>query len=276
MTEPSRQAERYTHGHHASVVGQHQRRTAEEAAAFLLPHLRPGQRVLDFGCGPGSITVGLARRVSPGAVTGIDIAPQILALARTSAAGAGTANVRFQQADVYALPFDSGSFEVAYGHQVLQHLADPVAALREVRRVLAPGGIVAVRDADYATMIHWPHEERIDRFLTLYHAIAQRNGGEADAGRRIPSWLAQAGFERAEVTTSTWTFIETDDVLNWGDSWAQRATESALATQVIEYGLASAGELAELAAGWRDWARRPGAFFSFIHVAGLAYSPGGS
>ncbi len=274
MTDATPSAERYTHGHHASVVAQHQRRTAEEAAAFLLPHLRPGARLLDFGCGPGTVTTGLARLVAPGAVVGIDVSAEILDLARSHAAEQGVENVSFETADVYALPFEDGSFDVAFGHQVLQHLADPGAALVEVGRVLRPGGIVAVRDADYGTMVHWPRDERIERFLALYHAVAARNGGDADAGRRIPAWLAQAGFEALTITTSTWTFVDREEVANWGDSWAERTTESALASQAIEYGLASAGELAELAEGWREWARSSDALFTFIHVEGLARKAG--
>ena len=274
MSDAPPSPERYTHGHHASVVAQHQRRTAEEAATFLLPYLRPGARLLDFGCGPGTVTTGLARRVTPGEVVSIDVSEEILDLARSHATEQGVENVSFQQADVYALPFEDGSFDVAFGHQVLQHLADPPAALVEVGRVLRPGGIVAVRDADYGTMVHWPRDERIERFLALYHAVTARNGGDADAGRRIPAWLAQAGFEEPTITTSTWTFVDRDDVANWGDSWAERTTESALASQAIEYGLASAGELARLAEGWRDWARHAEAFFTFIHVEGLARKAG--
>ena len=188
MTDATPAPERYTHGHHPSVVAQHQRRTAEEAAAFLLPHLRPGMRLLDFGCGPGTVTAGLARRVAPGEVVGIDVSEEILDLARAHAAEQGVENVSFEAADVYALPFEDGSFDVAFAHQVLQHLAEPTAALIEVGRVLSPGGIVAVRDADYGTMVHWPRDPRIERFLALYHAVAERNGGDADAGRRIPAW----------------------------------------------------------------------------------------
>jgi ubiquinone/menaquinone biosynthesis C-methylase UbiE len=271
VTEGGRRpAETYTHGHHASVVGQHQRRTAEEAAAFLLPRLNTGDRVLDFGCGPGTITTGLARAVAPGSVVGLDIVHAVLALARDHVAEQQSVNTLLTQGSVYELPFADATFAAAYAHQVLQHLADPVLALREARRVVRPGGLVAVRDADYATMVWWPREPRMERWLELYHAVATRNGGEADAGRRIPSWLREAGFEEVETTTETWHFDDRDSILQWGDSWAERLTRSALAQQAVDYGLATVEELAEIAVGWRDWARQPDAFFTFIHVAGLA------
>lgn len=268
-----RPAEIYTHGHHASVVAQHRRRTAEEAAAFLLSHLEPGMRVLDFGCGPGTITTGLARAVAPGTVAGVDLAGEVLALAREHAIEQGATNAGFTRASVYALPFADETFDAAYAHQVLQHLVDPVAALREARRVLRTGGLVAVRDADYGTMVWWPREPRIERFMQLYHDVSARNGGDADAGRRIPSWLREAGFVDIEVTTTTWTFTDRESLLEWGDSWAERTVNSAVGEKALEYGFASDGELHDIAEGWRTWAREDDAFFAFLHVEGLARRP---
>ncbi len=263
----------YVHGHHESVVAQHRRRTAEEAAGFLLPRLQPGMRLLDVGCGPGTITAGLAARVAPGEVVAIDVEPAVLEDARAIAGERGVTNIRFEEASVYALPDDVASFDVTYAHQVLQHLAEPVAALEEMRRVLKPGGLVAIRDADYQTMVGWPRYEAIDDWRALYTAVAARNGGDANAGRRIPSWLAAAGFEAIEITTSNWVFREPDDVRNWGDSWAERITHSSLADQAIEYGLAERADLERIAAGWRAWACDPEAFFMFIHVEGIGIAP---
>lgn len=263
----------YTHGHHQSVVAQHQRRTAEEAAAFLLPKLAPAMRVLDVGCGPGTISTGLARTVPQGEVVAIDVSEDVLATAREHAADQGVANIRFESASVYELPYEAGSFDVVYAHQVLQHLSRPVDALREAFRVLKPGGMVAVRDADYGTMVAWPKTPAIDRWRDLYHAVAERNEGEADAGRVIPTWLRQAGFERSEITLDTWSYDDEESIRNWGESWAVRTTQSSLATQAVEYGIASTDELEEIAQGWREWVRDPDAFFMFIHVAGLAYKP---
>jgi len=260
-------ADRYTHGHHASVVGQHARRTAEVDAAFLLPHLRPGMRLLDVGCGPGSITAGLARVVAPGEVVGIDVVPAVLDQAR--AANAAVSNLRFAEGSVYALAYGDASFDVCYAHQVLQHLTRPVDAAREMRRVLRPGGAVGVRDADYATMTAFPHTPEIGQWLALYHAVAARNGAEADAGRRLPGWLDDAGFHDISVSATTVLFKGRAAVENWGLSWAERVTRSALATQAVEYGLATPAELEAIADGWRRWTREPQAFFFYVNIEAI-------
>lgn len=94
-------------------------------AGFFLPHLRPGMRVLDCGCGPGSITMGLAAHVAPGEVIGIDLDPTHIALARRRAADAGLANVRFARADIYTLPFPDAAFDAVFCHSILSPRLPP-------------------------------------------------------------------------------------------------------------------------------------------------------
>ena len=135
----------YSHGHHASVLRSHEWRTAENSAGYLLGHLEHGRRLLDVGCGPGTITAELAALVAPGEVVGIDASAEVVA--RAGELGTSRApNLRFEVGDVYVLGWPDASFDVVHAHQVLQHLSDPVAALREMRRVLVTGGLVAVRD----------------------------------------------------------------------------------------------------------------------------------
>lgn len=267
-------SDRYTHGHHPSVVGQHARRTAEVDAAYLLAELAPGMALLDVGCGPGTITLGLARAVSPGECVGVDLVPEVVAEAARRAAESGVTNARFEVADTYALPFADASFDAVHAHQVLQHLTRPVAALSEMRRVLKPGGILAARDADYGTMVWWPRNDQIARFFALYHAVAARNGADADAGRRLHGWAREAGLDNLRLGGTVVMFREPDAVANWGLSWAERTEHSNVGRQAIEYGLATARGLAEMAAGWRAWAIDPEAFFMYVNVEVLARMPG--
>lgn len=190
----------YTHGYHESVLRSHRRRTAENSAGYLLPYLVPGLSVLDVGCGPGTITVDLAARVVPGSVTGVEPTDDALSLARAEAQLHRLSNISFTTSDVHKLDFPDDAFDVVHAHQVLQHVADPVRALQEMRRVCTPGGIVAARDADYSGFIWFPKLPALDRWLDLYERAARANGGEPDAGRRLLSWARAAGFD--DVTPS--------------------------------------------------------------------------
>lgn len=161
----------YTHGHHESVLSAHQWRTVENSAAYLIEHLRPGLSVLDVGCGPGTITAGLAGRVAPGRVVAADSAEAVLDEARRNTASLD--NVEVAVADVHALDFADGTFDIVHAHQVLQHIGDPVHALREMRRVTRPGGLVAVREADFGTMIWYPEPPGMDAWLPVYYRVAR-------------------------------------------------------------------------------------------------------
>ena len=206
-----------------------------------------------------------------GAVVGIDNSSDAIEIARRD--NAERANLKFELASVYELPFGDATFDAAYGHQVLQHLTDPVAALLEVHRVVKPGGIVAMRDADYATMSHFPPTPAIDNWLMLYHDVARANGGEPDAGRRLAAWVLEAGFVDPIVTSSTWTFATPDARRAWADLWADRTTLSRFADRALELGLCDRTQLEEIAAGWRSWADEPDGWFAFIHGEILATRP---
>src|SRR5437762_14095304 len=117
----------YTHGHHESVLRSHRWRTAGNSAAYLIPHLRSGQSLLDIGAGPGTITADLAAHVAPGRVTAVEPTEQALDLTRAGTRGHD--NVDFLVADAHALDLPDKSFDVVHAHQVLQHLRDPVRAL---------------------------------------------------------------------------------------------------------------------------------------------------
>lgn len=254
----------YTHGHHPSVLRSHTWRDARNSAAYLLPCLRPGIDLLDVGCGPGTLTVDLARRVAPGRVVGIDRSAGVLDEARRHAAEAGV-GVAFEVGDVYALSHPDAAFDVVHAHQVLQHLTDPVAALREMRRVLRPGGLVAARDSDYSCFSFAPRDPRLERWLAVYRAVARHNRAEPDAGRFLKGWCRAAGFERIEASSSTWTFADPESCHWWGGLWAERCLHSAFGEQAVSYGLASGEELQAFAAAWRSWASHPDAFFAVLH-----------
>ncbi len=223
--------------------------------------------MLDVGCGPGTITADIARRVDPGRVTGVDASPDVVAAASRDHAAA---NLAFRAGDVYHLDEPDASYDVVHAHQVLQHLADPVAALVEMRRVCRPGGTIAVRDADYRAMTWWPESSGLERWLDMYRAVTRANGGEPDAGRHLVAWAMAAGLSRLTPSASAWCFATPDDRAWWAETWAQRSTDSPLADRAVELGVASRDELEEIAAAWRAWAAEPAGCFLVVHAEVLA------
>ncbi|MEV4637421.1 methyltransferase domain-containing protein [Actinoplanes sp. NPDC049548] len=255
----------YTHGHHESVLRSHRWRTAENSAAYLLPHLTSGATVLDVGCGPGTITADLATRITPGRITALEHTEAALDLARAEVARRGLTTVDFVVGDVHALDFPDGSFDVVHAHQVLQHVGDPVRALREMRRVTRPGGLVAVRDSDYAAFTWYPRLPELDEWLALYEKVARGNGGEPDAGRRLLSWAHAAGFTDVTATSSTWCFADDEDRAWWGGLWADRILKSDMSRQALESGAATQEDLERISRGWRAWAADPDGWLSLLH-----------
>jgi SAM-dependent methyltransferase len=254
----------YTHGHADAVLRSHRWRTADNSAAYLLPHLRPGLDLLDVGCGPGSLTADLARRVAPGRVIAIDSALAPLEEARGAAAAAGV-DVDVRVGDAYAIDLPDDSVDIVHAHQVLQHVADPVAVLREMARVCRPGGLVAARDGDYAAMTWAPRSASLDRWLEVYRSTARANGGEPDAGRALLGWAHAAGLADVTASASTWCFANAEDRRWWGGLWADRTGGTAYAQQAVAMGLSTPEELAEVADGWRRWAEQPDGWFAVLH-----------
>ncbi|MEV0603292.1 methyltransferase domain-containing protein [Streptomyces sp. NPDC050315] len=257
----------YTHGHHESVLRSHTWRTAANSAAYLLDSLKPHMKILDIGCGPGTITADLAALVPDGSVTGLEHAPGVLEQARAVADGRGLTNVHFAVGDVHALDYPDDTFCVVHAHQVLQHVGDPVQALREMRRVTAPGGIVAVRDADYGTMTWYPDVTGMDEWLDLYQRVAQANGGYPDGGRRLRSWALAAGFapEAVTSTVSGWCYATPEERAWWSDLWAERTLASTYAQRATEGGHATEAELRAISAAWREWGTREDGWFAMVH-----------
>ena len=269
---PDRSVEtaRYTHGHSAAVLSAHSRRGAADSAAYLLAHLRAGMDLLDVGCGPASITADLAERVAPGRVVALDAAAGALEAARKTLRERGLSEqVEVTSGDVMALPFEDASFDVVHAHQVLQHLADPVGALAEMRRVTRPGGIVAVRDAVYSAMTWFPEPAGMEQWRSVYMATARANGGEPDAGSRLLSWARAAGFTDVTASASTWCYATPADRAWQSQTWAQRCLTS-FGPRAVELGLADRADLETMAQAWRQWGASEDAWFVVVHGEVLA------
>src|SRR5699024_4436909 len=128
--------------------------------------------------GVGTITAGFAKRLAPGHVTALEATEDALELTRSEVRRQNLDNVDFVVGDVHALDFPDDTFDIVHAHQVLQHVSDPVLALREMKRVCKSGGFVAARDGDYAGFVWFPELHELDQWMNWYQEAARANGGE--------------------------------------------------------------------------------------------------
>ena len=210
-SETSPQSE-YTMGYSDEFLQLLNRRSVERDCSYLLSHLKPGLNVLDFGCGPGTLSVGLARLVEPGELHGVDIEESQIAIAQSAAQAGGHRNATFHVADATDLPFEDNSFDVAHCHTVLTHVPDTQAALSEIRRVLKPGGIIASRELITASCFAEPDLGNFAEAWDVFASLLSGNGGHPNMGRELKNAVIKAGFANPSVTASFDTYSEPEDV----------------------------------------------------------------
>ena len=247
-------------------------RTAAMWVSFFLPHLRSGMSLLDCGCGVGSITLDLATIVAPGQVVGLDTDPGQLDIARSHAQKRGLTNVRFEVASVYELPFADSSFAAVLAHTLLIHLSDPLKTLKEIRRILKPGGIVAVSDDDFSTVVISPSTPLLEKFFQIWPRILGINGGSPSYARHLRRLLLEAGFARTEGHAVAAECYGTLEATRHFVSLAGRLLRHATLVEVmIGQGLTDQEELDAMIDGMRCWAKRPDAFLAWMYCAALGW-----
>ena len=255
----------YTSGYSEEMIEALRRYTAEASAAHLLPYLRPGLRVLDFGCGPGTISVGLAKSVAPGEMHGVDMEESQIDLARSVAEANGQDNAIFHVGDVLDLPFEEGFFDIAHCHNVLMHVPDTAAALAEVKRVLKPGGIIGCREMICGSSFTHPDFDVIRKSWDMFEDLLAADDGHPQMGKDLKTHIVEAGFTNVRISGSFDIHNTSADIAfiyGLANKWflSPEITEAA-----IKYG-ASTQELCDAIANAYDrWKDHPGA------VCGLAF-----
>jgi SAM-dependent methyltransferase len=251
--------ERYTHGHHESVLRSHRWRTVENSSQYFADAIGAADLVLDLGCGPGNLTADLAANTGA-VVIGVDVAPPAISAAQRDFGN--SESIAFCVGDGYLLPFADNTFAGTHAHQVLQHSTEPLALLQELHRVTKPGGVVGVREATYSKFRWSPDTTGLDRWLELYLKLARYNNGEPDAGDSLASWVSAAGFRQLIVAETIWNYDDQATCTWWGDLWADRIMASNFGAQLEELGWTSHQDLQDLALAFRTWSSKPGAWFT--------------
>lgn len=202
----------YTMGYSEEFQKLLRRRSAETSATHLLPQLEPGHRVLDFGCGPGTISLGLAKAVEPGELHGVDIEESQIEMARAAASAGGHDNAIFRTGDVTDLPYENDYFDVAHCHAVLMHVPDTQTVLAEVRRVLKPGGLVSSREMIGASSFLEPEQGGLNDAWEAFKKLIKANGGHPEIGKELKHTFAEAGFVEIDASASFEPYSSTEDI----------------------------------------------------------------
>ena len=263
----------YTMGFSEEMLESLRRYTATASAGHLLPYLRPGLRVLDFGCGPGTISVGLAKEVAPGELHGVDMEESQIELARSVAALGGHDNAIFHVGDVTSLPFEDGYFDVAHCHNVLLHVPDTGAVLSEARRVLKPGGLIACRELVFGSSVSHPGSEHTKKLWEMYMDVLEADDGHPEIGMDLKNQLLTAGFTNVRASMSFTSFSEPEDLSAFHDLVTKGFLSQEITEAAIKYRAWTERMTQEVREAWDEWRNHPGAIAAFAYGEALANNP---
>ena len=238
-------------------------RSAAEYADFVLPSIGKRDRVLDVGCGPGSITIGFAQVAAH--VTGIDVDDAEFTDARAYAAEHGISNVEFREGSIYELDVPDASVDVCTLMSMMETLDDPLAGLAEVRRVLKPGGLLGASSIEYGGLIlQGPGEPLLRRFYELRLKLWDAQGDvHPYRGRELRGLLLAAGFEQVEAGITYFSYGTEERVRTFGLGRAADCRDEWYVSGVTEHGFADQDEIDALERAWTTWAESPDSFAAF-------------
>ena len=263
----------YTVGFSEEFLRSLRRYTAESNAAHLLPHLKPGLRVLDFGCGPGMISVGLAKAVAPGELHGVDMEQSQVDIARNVAAVGGHTNAEFHVGDVTALDFEDDYFDVAHCHNVLMHVPDTARTLAEAKRILKPGGIIACREMITSSCFTEPDFGVIRKAWDMFGDLVAADDGHPQMGRELKGHLSDAGFADIRASASFDMHATPDDI----DYIHAIALRWFLSPEIVEaaikYGASTQKLCDDIRVAYDRWKDHPGALVGVAYGEVLANKP---
>ena len=260
MTEGNTTSQAYTMGYSEEFLQLLDRRNAANCAAYLLPLLERGMRLLDLGCGPGSITVGLANAVNPGEVYGVDMEESQIDLARAAAIAGGHSNVTFQVGNALELPFEDGFFDVVHTHAVVMHIPDTDGVLKEIKRVLKPGGVLASRDLIGESSFIEPGSDGLREAWTTFTNLMRGNGGHPELGKELKGILLDAGFSDVHCSASFDSYGTPEDLAFYYGFIVDWFFSPNVIAAVTGLGIATQEKFDFWRAELDNWRDSPGAF----------------
>lgn len=264
--------EDYVLGYGDSAMDWMTSRNVEVHGAFVLPYLKAGLSLIDCGCGPASLTVGFAERLKPGRVVGIDREAAQFKTAERYGAERDLDNLTLSTGDVYALPYEDASFDIAFCSAVLGSVGEPERVIAEMVRVVKPGGVIAAKEFDHGSDMVYPQNETLAKSIELYQRARASFGHEPRGGRRLREWLSAAGcelvhthafFDQRTMHTGLYEYIDRNN----------RLVAEVLAAQYYESGWATPQEVDEQAAEWERFAQEPASIYAAAWVEAIGRKP---
>lgn len=247
---------------------------AADTSAWLLEQLRPGHRVLDMGCGPGSITLGLAQAVAPGGqAVGVDMEESQLAIAKELAERHGVSNLVLTQGDIISMDLPEERYDAVHLHRVLTHVPDTSAVLYQAKRTLRPGGLLFCRDMITGECFTEPGSLGLNKAWRMYEGLVGWNDGHPNIGRQLKETLQSAGFGDV-VTRATFRTYQTQEevkaIHRMAKSWL---LSEEISQDAISYGAIRPLDRTRIAEAYDRWLQHPGAWMAQAYGEAMGRKP---
>jgi ubiquinone/menaquinone biosynthesis C-methylase UbiE len=259
MSKLASDIKHYNVGYCRSHTKMLQERVFSTCENFLLPYLKRGMKVLDCGCGPGTISVGIAEKIYPGELVGIDIYRKHIKLAQQTAKQAGLKNTKFVFGSVFALPFVKNSFDLVFAQALLAHFKNPIMVLKEMLRVLKPGGIIALREPYYDKFILYPRSAIINEAFTKRWSVADKTGDYC-LGLKLHTLLRQLNLKQIKHQFA----CENKNVAVHCKNLAHEVMEYPYFKQLLSEKKISLARLKLYKKAWLEFAHNPDACYAVV------------
>lgn len=249
----------------AKISSLYDDRSINDCAGFMLSYLKSDMKLLDCGCGPGTITVQFASHLDHGQVTGIDANETHVKIATNNAKKKQLTNIDFVHGNLYSIPFPDNTFDAAFAHTVICNLHDPVAALKEMKRVVKPGGIIAAREPDYYSSIIYPEDQRIFRGLG---ALAQAQTGYSDStiGRKLRQVFHDAGLGNNQVSASCDYYSSKSELEKIAHYLQSQVIAPDVYESILSNKFASKEQIHDFCRGLDEMTTHPGAMYVYTLI----------